>query len=121
MNNEQFERFLAGALKRRAKAPQADEAAVERVLKRLSGPLPFKHPLDRGLVGLRSFGAALERTSEKSLELFVVHINQPRRSFDLNAHANSAYRAPAMSRPPTPTCRACPPPAHCSCPRCKLS
>ena len=40
MNNEQFERFLAGALKRRAKAPQADEAAVERVLKRLSGPLP---------------------------------------------------------------------------------
>jgi hypothetical protein len=40
MNNEQFETFLAGALKRRAKAPQADEAAVERVLKRPSGPLP---------------------------------------------------------------------------------
>jgi hypothetical protein len=40
MNNEQFETFLNGAFKRRAKASQAEEAAVERVLKRLSGPLP---------------------------------------------------------------------------------
>jgi hypothetical protein len=40
MNNEQFQAFLETALKRHAKAPQGDEAAVERVLKRLSGPLP---------------------------------------------------------------------------------
>ena len=40
MTNEQFEKFLETALKRRAGAPHADEAAVERVLKRLSGPLP---------------------------------------------------------------------------------
>ena len=40
MNNEQFDNFLKSALKRRMQAPPADEAAVERVLKRLGGPLP---------------------------------------------------------------------------------
>ena len=40
MSDQQFEKFLAAALKRRTEAAQADEAAVERVLKRLSGPLP---------------------------------------------------------------------------------
>src|SRR5476649_1362497 len=40
MNNEQFETFLSRALKRRAETPEADEAAVARVLQRLSGPLP---------------------------------------------------------------------------------
>ena len=40
MTNEQFEDFLDTALKRRMQAPPADEAAVERVLKRLGGPLP---------------------------------------------------------------------------------
>jgi hypothetical protein len=40
MTDEQFEKFLETALKRRVEAPHADEAAVERVLKRLSGPLP---------------------------------------------------------------------------------
>jgi len=40
MTDEQFQKFIEAALKRRAGAPQADEAAVERVLKRLSGPLP---------------------------------------------------------------------------------
>ena len=40
MNNEQFDKFLAGALKHRDKSPQAADAAVERVFKRLSGPLP---------------------------------------------------------------------------------
>ena len=40
MTDEQFEKFLETALKRRAGAAHADEAAVERVLKRLSGPLP---------------------------------------------------------------------------------
>ncbi len=40
MTNEQFEKFLETALKRRAETPHADEAAVERVLKRLGGPLP---------------------------------------------------------------------------------
>lgn len=38
MNNEQFETFLKTALKRQA--PSAEEAAVDRVLNRLSGPLP---------------------------------------------------------------------------------
>ncbi|HXZ47191.1 MAG TPA: hypothetical protein VEH02_10735 [Pseudolabrys sp.] len=48
MNDEQFEKLLASALKRHRQAPQADEAAVERVLKRLSGPLPRqKQPLWR--------------------------------------------------------------------------
>ena len=48
MHNEQFEKFLAGTLNRRAESPQADEAAAERVLKRLSGPLPRqKAPLWR--------------------------------------------------------------------------
>jgi hypothetical protein len=40
MDNEQFETFLTRALKRRAEAPEAEEAAVARVLERLSGPLP---------------------------------------------------------------------------------
>ena len=40
MSDEQFEKFLKTALARRAATSQADEAAVERVLKRLSGPLP---------------------------------------------------------------------------------
>jgi hypothetical protein len=40
MNNEQFDDFLEQTLKRRAKAAQPDEAAVNRVLKRLAGPLP---------------------------------------------------------------------------------
>lgn len=39
MNNDQFEQFLAGALKRQA-APEADQAAAARILKRLAGPLP---------------------------------------------------------------------------------
>jgi hypothetical protein len=38
MTDEQLESFLKTALKR--EAPPADEAAVDRVLKRLSGPLP---------------------------------------------------------------------------------
>jgi hypothetical protein len=40
MNEEQFETFFDLALKRQADTSKADEAAVERVLKRLSGPLP---------------------------------------------------------------------------------
>jgi hypothetical protein len=48
MNNDQFQAFLDAALKRHSKAPPADDAAVERVLKRLSGPLPRqKTPLWR--------------------------------------------------------------------------
>ena len=39
MNNEQFNKLLESALKRSAKAP-TDEAAVNRVLSRISGPLP---------------------------------------------------------------------------------
>jgi hypothetical protein len=38
MTDEQLESFLKSALKR--EAPPGDEAAVDRVLKRLSGPLP---------------------------------------------------------------------------------
>jgi len=40
MSDQQFEKFLEAALKRHAETAQADDAAVERVLKRLSGPLP---------------------------------------------------------------------------------
>jgi hypothetical protein len=40
MDNEQLEKFLEGALNRRTQTPRADEAAVERLLARLSGPLP---------------------------------------------------------------------------------
>src|SRR6185437_11940949 len=48
MNEKQFQDFLDAALKRNAKAPQTDDAAVERVLKRLGGPLPRqKMPLWR--------------------------------------------------------------------------
>lgn len=48
MTDEQFENLLETALKRRRQARPADEAAVERVLKRLSGPLPRqKQPLWR--------------------------------------------------------------------------
>lgn len=39
MNNEQFDRLLESTLKRGAKAP-VDEAAVNRVLRGISGPLP---------------------------------------------------------------------------------
>jgi hypothetical protein len=42
MTDEQLESFLKSALKR--EAPPADEAAVDRVLKRLSGPLPRQKP-----------------------------------------------------------------------------
>src|ERR1700757_1392669 len=40
MTDEQFEKLLEKALKRHRRTPPADGAAVERVLKRLSGPLP---------------------------------------------------------------------------------
>lgn len=48
MTDEQFENLLRTALKRRMQPPPVDDAAVERVLKRLSGPLPRqKQPLWR--------------------------------------------------------------------------
>ena len=48
MTNDQFENFLETALKRHLQSPPADEAAVDRVLKRLAGPLPGqKRPLWR--------------------------------------------------------------------------
>ncbi len=48
MNNKQSDDFLEGALKRQTQARPADDAAVERVLKRLAGPLPRqKMPLWR--------------------------------------------------------------------------
>jgi hypothetical protein len=46
MTDDQFENFLETALKRQA--PSVDDAAVDRVLKRLSAPLPRqKQPLWR--------------------------------------------------------------------------
>ncbi len=39
MNKKQSEDFIEAALKRHAKAPPPDEAAVKRVLARLAGPL----------------------------------------------------------------------------------
>ena len=48
MDKKQSQDFLEAALKRQTQAPPADDAAVERVLKRLSGPLPRqKMPLWR--------------------------------------------------------------------------
>src|SRR5262245_41238025 len=40
MTNDQFENFLETGLKRHLQSPPPDEAAVDRVLKRLAGPLP---------------------------------------------------------------------------------
>jgi hypothetical protein len=53
MIDERFEKFLAVALKRRAETPQAEEAAVERVLERLNEPLP------RQKLSLRRWPSAL--------------------------------------------------------------
>jgi len=48
MDKKQLPEFLEPALKRHTQAPSADDAAVERVLKRLAGPLPRqKAPLWR--------------------------------------------------------------------------
>ena len=48
MDKKQSQDFLETALKRQTQAPPADDAAVERVLKRLSDPLPRqKMPLWR--------------------------------------------------------------------------
>jgi capsular polysaccharide biosynthesis protein len=48
MEKEQLPEFLESALKRATQAPPADDAAVERVLKRLAGSLPRqKAPLWR--------------------------------------------------------------------------
>ena len=48
MDKKQSQDLLETALKRQTQAPPADDAAVERVLKRLSGPLPRqKMPLWR--------------------------------------------------------------------------
>jgi hypothetical protein len=48
MTDEQLEKLLENALKRDRHSPPADEAAVERVLRRLSDPLPRqKRPLWR--------------------------------------------------------------------------
>ena len=48
MTNEQFENFLETALKHQMQEPPADEAAIDRVLRQLSGPLPRqKQPLWR--------------------------------------------------------------------------
>ena len=40
MSNDQVDNFLESALKRRLQPPPVDDAAVDRVLKRLAGPLP---------------------------------------------------------------------------------
>ena len=40
MRNDQLDNFLESALKRRLQPPPSDDAAVDRVLKRLAGPLP---------------------------------------------------------------------------------
>jgi hypothetical protein len=40
MSNDQLDNFLESALKRRLQPPPADDAAMDRVLKRLAGPLP---------------------------------------------------------------------------------
>lgn len=40
MNKNELPEFLEDALNRLTKAPPPDDAAVERVLKRLAGPLP---------------------------------------------------------------------------------
>lgn len=40
MSNDQLDNFLESALKRRLQPPPSDDAAVDRVLKRLAGPLP---------------------------------------------------------------------------------
>ncbi len=40
MNNEQFDAFLDGALKRYANVPQDNDASVARVMTRLAAPLP---------------------------------------------------------------------------------
>jgi hypothetical protein len=48
MDKKQLPEFLEAALKRQTQAPPADDAAVERVLRRLSGALPRqKMPLWR--------------------------------------------------------------------------
>jgi hypothetical protein len=48
MSDKQLPEFLETELKRQTKAPPADDAAVERVLSRLAGPLPRqKMPLWR--------------------------------------------------------------------------
>ena len=47
MNNEQFDKLIRSAIKRRAPEP-ADEAAINRVLRRVGAPLPRqKRPLWR--------------------------------------------------------------------------
>lgn len=48
MNKDQFEKFLDAALKRHTRPTPTDDAAVERVLKRIESPLPRqKQPLWR--------------------------------------------------------------------------
>ena len=48
MNNDRLQEILDAALKRHTQAPPTDDAAVERVLQRLAGPLPRqKMPLWR--------------------------------------------------------------------------
>jgi hypothetical protein len=48
MNENHFQAFLDAVLRRHSKAPPTDDAAVERVLERLSAPLPRqKMPLWR--------------------------------------------------------------------------
>jgi hypothetical protein len=42
MTNDEFDRFLASALKCEAPAPRERDAAVARVLARLSAPLPLQ-------------------------------------------------------------------------------
>ncbi len=60
MDNDEFDKFLATALRRRAKALQTDDAAVDRVLKRLAGPLPHQHaPLWRWPTALLDWQFAL--------------------------------------------------------------
>ena len=40
MTHEQFDKLLDAALRRHVNAPQDDQAAVERVMRRLAAPLP---------------------------------------------------------------------------------
>ena len=52
MNKRKLPDFLEAALKRHTKAPPADDAAVARVLERLSGPLPRQKMSLRRLPGV---------------------------------------------------------------------
>jgi hypothetical protein len=94
MNDNEFDKVLSGAMKRLAKP--ADDAAVDRVLKRLAEPLPRQHRPVGQMLGVLldwQFAPAWPRMAALAASLafgFAIGISGLDRTIDHGQGASSA-------------------------------